>query len=218
MSFNFNDTIGVSQSGVNSILEGNNIYTVKFDGCEARDIQGVQDASKIYKVLDIKFSCPAGKFVDTIWEPKDVDAVDRESAYGPTPSNVKAMMLKFKHLIDAVNPTLAKQIDSKEKNLNAPNWDSLRKLMVQSTEPGVGTETKIKLIKNKKGEAIFPYFAAYSKEGRLYMKTNFIGSNILWTAKELQQIEKANNATPTKVANTDDFDKKAEDLSFDLDI
>lgn len=218
MNFGFNETIGVSQSGVNSILEGNNIHEVTFDGCEARDIQGVQDATKVYKVLDIKFSGKGGKFTDTIWEPKDTDAVDRESTYGPTPSNVKAMMLKFKHLIDAVNPELSKQLDSKEKTLSAANWDSLRKIMVEATKPGIGTTTKIKLIKNKKGEAIFPYFAAYSKEGRLYMKTNFIGANILWTAKELQQIEKAKTATPTNVANVEKFDAVAEDLSFNLDI
>lgn len=217
MNFGFNETIGVSQSG-SAVLEGNSIHEVTFDGCEARDIQGVQDPSKVYKVLDIKFSGKGGKFTDTIWEPRDSDAVDRESTYGPTPSNVKAMMLKFKHLIDAVNPELAKQIESKEKTLTASNWDSLRKIMVEATKPGIGTTTKIKLIKNKNGDPIFPYFAKYSKEGRLYMSTNFIGNNILWTAKELQQIEKAKTATPTKVANTADFDKQVEDISFDLDI
>lgn len=218
MNFGFNETIGISQSGVKGKLEGNMIHEVTFDGCEARDIQGVQDPSKSYKVLDIKFSSDKGAFVDTIWEPREQDAQDRETAFGASPSNVKAMMLKFKHLIDAVNPELAAKIDSKEKTLTAPNWDGLRKLMVKATEPGVGNKTKIKLIKNKKGEAIFPYFANYSREGRLYMSTNFIGENILWTAKELAQIEKAKNATPTAVTNTTEFSKEAEDLSFDLDI
>ena len=54
-------------------------------------------------------------------------------------------------------------------------------------------------IKNKKGEAIFPYFAAFTKEGVLYMKTNFIGEKVYFSSKELETIKKMESATPTSV-------------------
>lgn len=208
MDFDFGMTAGSSQSSVRKQLEGNAIHEVKFDGCEARDIEGKQDPTKKFKVLDIKFSNNDGYFTETIWEPTDADMEDRQGPYGSQPSNFKAMMYKFKHLIDAVNPALAAKIDSGEQKLNASTWDGLRNLMVQATTPGIGKTTKIKLIKNNKGEAIFPYFANYSKEGRFYMSTNFIGDNIFWTSKELTKMQNAATATPT---SSDTFEMPAQE-------
>lgn len=197
IGFDFGMTAGGSQSNTRKQLEGNAIHTVTFEGCVARDIEGKQDPNKTFKVLDIKFSNKDGYFTDTIWEPTENDMEDRQGPYGAQPSNFKAMMYKFKHLIDAVNPELAKKIDSGEQKLNANTWDGLRTLMVQSTTPGIGKETKIKLIKNNKGEASFPFFANYNKEGKFYMATNFIGDNIFWTSKELNKMNTAASAKPT---------------------
>ena len=41
MNFNFNATAGSSQSTSKPRLKGNDIYTVKFDECEVKDITGV---------------------------------------------------------------------------------------------------------------------------------------------------------------------------------
>ena len=56
MNYSFEETAGASQSTVRKLFDGNAIYDVTFDGCEARDIQGVQDTTKVFHVLDIKFS------------------------------------------------------------------------------------------------------------------------------------------------------------------
>lgn len=213
-NFDFGMTAGASQNGARQNLEGNLIHEVTFDGCEARDIQGVQDPSKTFKVLDIKFSNKQGTFTDTVWEPKDTDYEDRQGPYGPQPSNVKAMMLKFKHLIDAVNPELAEKVDKGESKLTASSWDGLRKLMVKATENCVGKATKIKLIKNNKGEAIFPYFANYDKTGKLYMSTNFIGDNIFWKTKELEKINAAKEAKPTDTESTTAVPQSTADIDF----
>lgn len=224
MNFNFNETAGISQSSTRKTLEGNKIHEVKFDGCEARDIQGVQDPSKVYHVLDIKFSNDEGYFTHTIWEPRDSDMEDTQGSFGPTPSNVKSMMLTLKHLIDAVNPELGKQIDKKEKSLNASSWETLRQAMVKATEPGKGTITKIKLVKRKNGEASFPGFvASYNRQGQLYMRTNFIGNNIFFTNKELEAIKKQEAAKPTNMSDALVLDEtpkveepKNEDFNFDI--
>lgn len=206
-NFDFGMTVGASQSTTRKQLEGNQIYDVKFDGCEARDFAGTQDPSRNFRVLEIKFSNDEGYFTDTVWEPTEQDAQDTPSTYGTNPSRVKAMMLKFKHLIDAVNPELAAKIDKGEQKLNAPSWDALRQLMVKATTPGIGKETKIKLVKNSKGEATFPgFFANYNRAGNIYMNTNFIGDNIFWTNKELNRINQAAAAKPTTTANLDKFD------------
>ena len=41
MSFSFNTTAGASQSTVKPKLAGNEIYSVKFDGVEIKDIENV---------------------------------------------------------------------------------------------------------------------------------------------------------------------------------
>lgn len=202
--FDFGMTAGAGHS--RSLLEGNQIHTVKFDGCEVRDIQGVQDPTKTFKILDIKFSNDEGYFTDGIFEPTERDMEDVQGMYGAQPSNMKALMLKFKHLIDAVNPELGKKIDSGEQKLNAPNWDALRQLMIKATDPGKGTELQIKLVKTKKGTPAFPgFFAGYSKSGQLYMKTSFIGKKLSWTRNELTRIQNEAKAAPTRVDITDPF-------------
>lgn len=224
MNFNFEETAGLSQSNTRKVLEGNLIHDVIFDGCEARDFAGQQDSNNMFHVLEIKFHNEEGYFTHTVWEPRDQDSEDRTNAYGnPQPSNVKVMMYTFKHLIDAVNPELGKKIDDKEEKITMSSWDALRNYMVEATTPGIGKTTKIKLIKNNKGVAQFPYFLSYNRDGKLYMTTNFIGKGVFFTNRELDKIKKAQTAQPTAVtSNTDPFTmpettKDAVD-DFDLDI
>lgn len=213
MNFNFSQTAGVSQSSTRKHLEGNQIHKVIFDGCEARDFDK-KDGTGVFHVLEMKFHNEDGEFTHTEWEPTEADQQDRENAFGnKQPSNVLTMMYRFKHLIDAVNPELAEKIDKGEASLTASSWDGLRKLMVKSCEAGIGKTTKIKLIKNNKGDAIFPYFLNYSREGKLYMSTNFIGDKIAFTDKELTKIKRAETATPTQMSSVSEIVNTVEDTT-----
>lgn len=212
MNFDFSMTAGATQGRTQ--LPGNEIYTVKFDGCEIRDIQGVQDPTKTFKVLDIKFSNDQGYFTDTVFEPQEKDTEDLQGMYGPTPSTLKSMGLKFKHLIDATNPELGEKIDSGKQKLNAPSWDALRQLMVKATEPGKGKEMQIKLMVTSKGKVTFPsYFAGYTKSGQLYLKTRFIGKSLTWLPNELTRIQKMTSAKPSSVEKHDESSVENFDLS-----
>ena len=111
MNFNFNETAGKSQSNEKKQLEGNKIHEVIFDGCEIKDLQS-KDQSQTYKVLNINFHNDEGVFTHTVWEPREADMQDTDGMFGKQPSNVKSMMLTFKHLIDAVNPSLGALIDN----------------------------------------------------------------------------------------------------------
>jgi len=229
MNFNFDNTAGAAQSTNLPILDGNKIHEVTFKGIEERDIQGVKDASAVYKVLDIKFANAKGYYTETVWEPKAADFERRKGTNAKTgadttsPSNVENMMLLFKHVIDAVNPELGKQIDAKEKKISAPDWIQLRKLMVAATEKFNGTSVKIKLIRNNKGEARFPYFSMLTKEApyTAIVAGNFIGESVYFSAYEKQQIDKAAAATPTNVAtvvNLETTDSNMLNTSLDFQL
>ena len=228
-SFSFDATAGTSQSTSKPRLAGNDIYTVKLDGAEVQDIQGVKDTSVVYKVLKIKFSNEDGTFEHTVFEPKPDDFKRGETEFKnkngntekiPQPSNVESMMLLFKHIIDGFVPTVAEKIDKKEKSISAKTWDDLRNTMVKIFEIGKGNENKIKLIKSNAGEARFPsYFAAVSREGVAYVRNNFVGQKVAFSPYELTKITAAATAQPSKVESfTPEVENdSATDTSLDLD-
>lgn len=235
MNFTFSNTAGASQSTSKPRLEGNKIHEVKFVGAEIQDIEGVKNPGTIYKVIKLKFENEEGVFEHTVFEPRDSDFERRANTFMrngveesiPQPSNVESMMLLFKHVIDSVNPAIAKEIDDGTKNLGAKTWDDLRKLVAKILDVGKGTVVKIKLLKNKKGEAIFPgYFTGLSKpdpvtnESKVYMRNNFVGKNLAFSTYEAQRINNESNATPTKI---DPFkedlgmpEAPGNDLAFDV--
>jgi len=208
MSFSFGTTAGASQSSVKPRLVGNDIYDVTFEGCESQDIKGVKDANAVYKVLKLKFTSELGAHEHTIFEPRPEDFVRTETKYTDKStgeekkiaqtSGVENTMLLFKHAIDTINPKVAKQIDDNTVNLGASDWDGLRKLVMQILDAGKGVSTQIKLLRNTKGEAQFPgFFAGLTKEGKAYVKNNFIGNKLAFTAYEKTRIENEANAKPT---------------------
>lgn len=233
MSFSFDATAGASQSTSKPRLAGNDIYTVQFDGCEIQDIQGVKDPTTVYRVLKFKFSNEEGTYEHTIFEPKEADFKRGESEFTnkngnkekiPQPSNVESMMLFFKHLIDAFVPEIAKQIDEGTKKIGAPSWDGLRDVMVKICDKGKGKISNIKLIKDKDGNARFPgFFASLTKEGKPYVRNNFIGNKVAFTAYEQGRINNESNARITNMSDKGSFTPTVSDhvddgldLSFDI--
>lgn len=225
-NFSFNITAGASQSTSLPLLPGNEIHEVVFSEAIVDDIQGVADPSKVFKVINIIFKNDKGMFKHTVWEPRDEDFDRRKTEFTgkdgkistiENPSNVETMMLLFKHIIDVVNPAIGKQIDNGEKNLGAKDWDSMRKLVCDIMNVGKETPTKIKLLTNKKGDACFPgFFTSLTKEGKPYIKNNFVGDKIGYTAYEAGRIKNEATSKPTKTNELDKF--SASDASDDLDF
>lgn len=228
MNFNFNGSEIANVGASKGQLEGNKIHDVQFDGCEAVELK-----DGTMKVLRIKFSNAEGSFSHTIFEPKDGDDKDIDGMYGKQPSRIKEMMTLFRHLGNAVCPELVTFIDNISGNIT---WDQIRKKVVEVTTPAIGTQTKIKLLTRKRVdnntgethyEATFPsYFLGYSREGRLYMKTNFIGPKTYFLDKELTAIKKQETEKPVAISNNtgnlDAFDAPAASTAapdaFDIDI
>jgi hypothetical protein len=202
-------------------LCGNQIHEVTFDGCEKRSFKGVQDPSRQFEVLEIKFSNRNGTFTHTIWEPREADFEDRDGAYGKEPANALAMVYLVKHLIDAVNPAAADKINKGELNIdiNPNNWSQFCDFIVEHTKAGIGTTTKIKLLNNKKGEASFPaFFLRYDRNGKPRMSTSFIGSGIYFTTKELDRMKQVSEAKPSEINDLDVTTKTEDDSEFNYDL
>jgi hypothetical protein len=227
MNFSFDATAGASQSSTTRLV-GNEIHTVKLESCEKVDFEGKKDPSKTFKVLKFKFSNEDGIFEHVEFEPTkengDFERTTSPQGY-PQASKAETAMLFFKHVIDGFNPAVAKQIDSKEKSLGAPSWDKLRDLMVEILKNSKNTENKIKLLKNNKGEAQFPgFYVGISKEGKSFIKNNFIGNKVAFTPYEIGRIKKESEAAPTNMQKQEDEFLKdptpesddSLDLNFDL--
>lgn len=226
--FSFDATAGASQSTTKPRLAGNDIYTVKYEGSEIQDYQGKVDPTKTYRVLKMKFGNEDGVYEHTIFEPTEKDFVRQNSEFtknGKTekieqPSGVESMMLFFKHIIDAFYPTLAEAIDRKEKSITAPDWDKLRKLIITTMEPAIGNESGIKLVKNKNSrDAQFPgYFAGLTKDGKAYIRNNFAGKKLAFTAYEATAMKQAATAKPSNIDDAFAAEPKSDNIDLDFNL
>lgn len=228
--FSFDNTAGASQSSTN-LLEGNKIHDVTFEEAVIEDFQGRQNPNITYKVIKLKFKNEDGTFEHAIFEPnKDRGDFDRgvrdfvkdgKQQSMPTPSYVEVMMLLIKHVIDAVRPEAGAKIDSGEVSLNAKTWEELRKVVTEILNKGKGAKTKIKLLTDNKGYGRFPgFFTGINKDGKCYVRDNFIGNKIGFSPYEISRIKAANVAVPTDMSNPSLSDAPTSDLSdindFDL--
>lgn len=227
MSYSFDATAGASQSTVKPRLEQNKIHDVILEDCKIEDIVGVKDPSLTYKIIKIIFSNENGQYEHAIFEPKGDDfkrtvktgTKDGKEYSIPQPSNVETMMLLLKHVIDGFVPEWAEQIDSGKKSLVAKDWDQLRNLVIKILASGKGRQNKIKLIGNKKGEGIFPgFFVSINREGNPYVKNNFIGSKVAFTAYEIQRAKEAQEASPNRMEATSNFSAQSSPANLDLDF
>lgn len=201
INYNFNTTAGASQSNNVKGLEGNKIHDVIFKGVEKLTLK------EKYNVLQIKFANEEGMYTETIFEPneKSLERSSRDDKNGnkvESPSGLESMMLLIRHLIDAVNPKLGEKIDAGTTPMNVAGWDNLCAFVKKATDPGIGSATKIKLIKNNQGYARFPYFARIRKDdNKAIVSNNFIGDSVFFSDYEMKQQEKQASAKPTPIAS-----------------
>lgn len=224
-------TGGASASTIVQQLTGNQIYTVTFKGAEAKTIES--KSGEKFNILTLKFSNDEGVFEDTIFELKAGDEKRKANSYGyDNPSALEELGFKAKHLLAAVNPKVAADIQAKG-GLKITGWEQFTSFVVKHANTGVGKETQIKLLERTDAKGVkranFPGFVlGISKKGELYPKTNFIGDKLAWTAKEKEKIDAAATAAPT---NPDTFSlgvptanvkvpslSEVPDLNLDFDI
>lgn len=213
MKFNIGTTEIASNSTGVARLAANTIHNVTFEGVEAATIDK-KDGSASFDVIRIKFKNDDGVFEHVLFEPKAGDEIRAKNQYdSENPSNVENLIFTIKHLLAAIAPTVAKQIE--EKGLSVEGWNGdkgLRQFLVKNTAKANGTETQIKLLATKEGNPIFPGFPlGMSKEGNVYPRTNFIGKNLKFTAKEIERMNAVATATSTNMPSNSASTTKADD-------
>lgn len=210
MNFDMNASNLGNAVNTSSALPGNTIQDVLFKGVEYSTSKDEK-----WEFMNIKFQgVKGGFFTDRVFGLKSDSGQRKQTQYGENPSEYEMLMMKVKHLINAVKPELLKDMP---KFQAIRSKDSLFKQYVNFIgsilQDVIDTETKIKLVKNNKGETCFPpFFAAVSRDGVAYMKTNFIGDKLSFTDKEKELIEKQVSAKPTTMPSVDT------DLSLGADM
>lgn len=191
-------TLGNAVSNSGSTLAGNAIHEVLFKGVEHK-----VSADGKWEWCIFKFQGVDGGFFSDRNFGFDKDAgVRKKTQYGENPSQYESFMMKVKHLISAVAPDLLEAMQKGEVVFTPKGKSDLFKqytlFLEEALKPYEGATTSIKLVKNNKGEAQMPpFFASVSRDGGVYMKTNFIGTNLSFTTKEKEAIDRETAAKPS---------------------
>lgn len=211
------------------LLKAWEIHDVKFDGFEYSKFAGKKDPSATYEVLKIKFKNDNGQFVHTLFAPKPGDEVrsKRTNSNGhemENPSNLETFTKTIGHVLTEVCPEALNKLSGK-----STTFEKLCKFLEKETASKVGFETKIKLIGDKDNKPKFPYLlSVFEVGGDAVITNNCVGKNLGFTAYEMEQKKKVENAKPTQMPslNSDSNlttnndspikEEESDDLDFNL--
>lgn len=174
------------------------------------------DKAEGFSAIELRFEAVDGSGVhnERIFEPRSEERT--QSQYGTNPSEAEQFMCKIKQVIDALDPELARKIETEGDKFAAANFDAFIVLLKKYLDKKVGTQTQIKLIPTSGNFVGFPgYIARLNKDGGIYMTTKVIGNDLVLTAKEKTAIDAAANAKPTDMRQRND---ELDDLRQDFAI
>lgn len=174
------------------------------------------DKAEGFSAIELRFEAVDGSGVhnERIFEPRSEERT--QSQYGANPSEAEQFMCKIKQVIDALDPELARKIETEGDKFAAANFDAFIVLLKKYLDKKVGTQTQIKLIPTSGNFVGFPgYIARLNKDGGIYMTTKVIGNDLVLTAKEKTAIDAAANAKPTDMRQRND---ELDDLRQDFAI
>jgi len=217
--FNFeSDTNYTSESKPQ--LKGGEIHTVSFKGAEYKEVEGKKDNNKgiVYKTIVFHFENESGYFNHTIFDPGDNGNVRPKSEYDgreiESPSAAEVLQMEIGQILTAVNPSAIKKLAGKK----VTGFEKLAAAVVQLCEPGIDTEVELKLmIAKRDGSARIPFVTGLNREGKVYPRSNFIGTGLFFTDKEKAELSRIKSAAPTDM-NTVVAKKNPVSNEINLDI
>lgn len=182
------------------------IHNVTFKGIDKADG---------FNAIELRFEAVDGSGIhnERIFEPRSAERT--ESQFGTNPSEAEQFMCKIKQVIDALDPELARKIETNGDKFAAADFDSFITLLKKYLDKKIGTQTQIKLVPTSGNYVGFPGFIArLNKDGAIYMTTKVIGQDLVLTAKEKTAIDSATNAKPTDMRQrNDELDDLREDFA-----
>lgn len=195
------------------------IHDVEFKGIEFSKFKGRKDPNAEYQALKVKFGNEDGTFEETKFCPKDGDEVRPENNGRQSPSPLENFQFFIAQLGEQLAPERYEKFKGRRYQL-PQDFEKMVNDLGAVLKPAVGKTYKLKLIANKKGEPVLPYYVNLSKEGKAYPSNNFIGNNVFFTPYELETMEKQKNAKPTAMEGTagDGVDTTPEETSNNDDL
>lgn len=221
MKIGFNGVNGTSNAQPKLSAWG--IHDVVFKGVEYGEFAGRKDPNTTWKVMRTKFEGKDGIFEETIFCPKDGDEVRPENNGRQSPSTLERFQFFVAQLGEQLAPERYEKLKKVEFDFPA-DFEKFVKTLGECLKPAVNKPTKLKLIGNKKGEAVLPYFVNLNREGVAYTSNNFLGDKVFFTQYELDTMDKYKNAKPTTMdsASSDGLDTDVsssvsnDDLNFEV--
>lgn len=194
MKIGFNGVSGVSNSQPK--LKAWQIHEVTFKGVEYSEFNGKKDPSALWKVMRTKFEGKDGIFEETTFCPKDGDEVRPKNGDRESPSSLERFQFFVAQLGEQLAPERYEKLKKVEFDFPA-DFEKFVKTLNECLKPAIGKTVKLKLIGNKKGDAVLPYFVNLNREGVAYTSNNFLGDKVFFTPYELETMEKQKNTKPT---------------------
>lgn len=201
MKIAFNGVEGVSNAQPK--LKPWQITEVTFRGVEFASFAGKKDPSTTWQVMRTKFDNADGVFEETTFCPKDGDEVRTKNGERENPSNLERFTFFIAQLGEQLCPERYEKFKKMQYDL-PKDFEKMVKDLSATLQPAVGKTFKLKLIGNKKGEAVLPYFVNIGREGKAYTSNNFLGPKVFFTAYELDTMNKQQNAKPTDMEDEAD--------------
>ena len=194
MKIGFNGVSGVSSSQPK--LKAWQIHDVQFKGVEFSSFAGKKDPSATWQVMRTKFEGKDGVFEETTFCPKDGDEIRPKNGDRENPSALERFQFFVAQLGQQLEPERFKKFQGVQFDLPG-DFEKMVKSLNECLKPSIGKTVKLKLIGNKKGEAVLPYFVNLNREGQPYTSNNFIGDKVFFTDYELTTMEQQKAAKPT---------------------
>ena len=185
-------------------LKANEIHRdVCLKEVKAEDIIG-KDGTK-YETIYLRFENENGMYEHRFFPPTATESF-ADGQFGKQATDLTQFRYTIQHLVEALNPNLYDQI-KKGKKFVLKTWKDMRLWVTNSLSGGIEIPMELKLIADNKGYATIPkYPVGVTKTGEPYMKTRFIGTGLMFTKYELQNIEaqkKASDAKPSPMSGVD---------------
>lgn len=203
LDFSINSSVSAVSNSIKQLAPFA-IYDVKYEKSEIVEFDGKKDPSQHFKVLRVRFSNTDGYYEETIFFPTPADGEPKEfknpdGTVRKMPSNFDRTKFFMAQVMEVLNPDGYKKFC--EASSKFKDFEMMANAFIKVLEPAMGKETKLKLMgrtdMNGNVHAVLPNFLNISKEGQLYVSTNFIGDRVFFSTYEEGQVQKFKNAKPT---------------------
>ena len=212
MDFNFSSLADTSFVGSQTqYLKAYNIYEVTLDKIAIETIKGVKDPTTSFQVVALEFKVTdknPGVFNTNLFFPKAVaEDLERPKFKNDSgheyerPSRFENFKFTLMQIVEVLNPEGANKIKAVASKFKTV--EDFVKAIIKVLEGKNNVVTNLKLVGRTNNGTVYatlPNACGINKSGEIF-PINFLGNNLTFSAYEMTQMKKLNDAKPTDVAS-----------------